>query len=96
LCAREHCIKVQTLLSDFVHKVRPLPTEIRGSPISAYYSAANYAKVRQLLDVADPPDYETVIHHLRETHIAIADYKSGTAHKLNSLYAYVNQELGVG
>lgn len=63
-----------------------LPKESKETAVSAYYSAANYAKESLLLNVKDAADYAVVLDHIKEADIVIANYKPGTAGKLRLSY----------
>ncbi|MTB50678.1 CaiB/BaiF CoA-transferase family protein [Lewinella sp. W8] len=63
-----------------------LPKESKETPVSAYYSAANYGKESLLLDVTDAKDYAVVLEHIRGADVVIANYKPGTAQKLRLSY----------
>lgn len=63
-----------------------LSTESKESPVSAYYSAANFKKESLLLDVTNRLDYKIVIKHIKDADIVISNFKPSTARKLQLAY----------
>jgi crotonobetainyl-CoA:carnitine CoA-transferase CaiB-like acyl-CoA transferase len=85
-------IKIENKLTQGdVTRTWRLPNESKETPVSAYYSAANYAKESLLLNVKEAADYAVVLDHIQEADIVIANYKPGTAGKLRLSYEDLRQ-----
>ena len=85
-------IKIENKLSNGdITRAWRLPTESKTTPISAYYSAANYGKESLMLDLTHANDYNEVIHHVKDADIVITNFKSSTARKLKLTYADLKQ-----
>jgi len=80
-------IKIENKLTNGdVTRAWKLPTESKTTPISAYYSAANYGKESLLLNLKDPDDYDQVIEQVKDADIVISNFKPSTAQKLKLTY----------
>lgn len=80
-------IKIENKLTNGdVTRTWRLPNESKEKPVSAYYSAANFLKESLLLNMTDVLDYETLVNHIKDADIVIANYKPGTARKLKLSY----------
>ena len=85
-------IKIENKLTNGdVTRTWKLPNENKERSVSAYYSAANFAKESILLNVKDSVDYEILLKHIKDADIVITNYKPNTAKKLKLNYDDLKQ-----
>ncbi len=59
-----------------------LPSEDPESPVSAYFCSVNWGKQYLLLDLNDPADRQTALHHAAAADIVISNFRPSSARKL--------------
>ena len=68
-----------------------LPQENKNDPFSAYYHSTNWGKESLLLDLSEDTDREAVHNLITQSDIVIANFKSGSAEKLQMDYEYLKK-----
>jgi len=76
-------IKVENSKVPDVTRSWKLPTEDKGSNVSAYYSSVNYRKENVSLDLKEPAGREYFLELIKDADILISNFKLGDEEKFN-------------
>ena len=68
-----------------------LPQENKNDPFSAYYHSINWGKETLMLDLSDEAENMAAQNLIAQSDIVIANFKSGSAEKLNMDYEFLKK-----
>lgn len=76
-------IKVENPTVPDVTRSWKLPSEDKGSAVSAYFSSVNYKKQYRSLNLKAPEDHQAFLDLIKDADILISNFKFGDEEKLN-------------